>query len=341
MQTEKELTKATIAEVARLAGVAVSTASMALNGHAAIKTATREKVKDAAEHLGYIPHPAARTLLGQKTFSLGLLQWPSLNPLYTEHSLRLREMAAQQNYGFHLFWSDIHRPETVSPLIQSLRGTVDGVIAYNPFLQETLELLTRQLRQCRIACVFANYTPAAEHDFVASDNHAGAYMAMNFLLKKGHRRIAVFSSPSGEGNISPSERGIIDALAEYGLEFHPSCVVRHTVATYRRAFEICHEMLKSEPRPTALFARSDFIAVGAIRAAHTLGLRPGQDLDIIGMDNIEQGAYCVPALSTVGFDYTERDKKLVDLLIRRINGEEFPPEHIFIKPELILRESAQ
>ncbi len=325
----------TIIDVARLAGVATSTASMALNGNTAIKAATREKVEKAAETLGYVPNQMARRLLGQKTCSIGALQWPSLNPLYTENSLILMRLAAQMNYHFRLFWNDIHQPETVRPLVQAIHGSVDGVILYNPSNLETQKLLIEQFRRCRTPFVFSAYLDAPDVDFVTSDIRSGARLAMEHLLAKGHREIATFSSPRQ----SLCEQGICDALARYNLEFRPDCHVRQTLAHYRDAYEIAMQLLKRTPAPTAVFARSDFVALAVIRAACDLGMTPGKDLEIVSMDNTEQSAYYVPSLTTVDFNKQEKNRLLLDILMKRISGQEMPLQQIYIKPELILRES--
>lgn len=333
-KTEKN-DQATIIDVARLAGVATSTASMALNGHSVIKAATREKVRKAAETLRYVPNQMARSLLGQKTFSIGALQWPSLNPLYTENSLYLMELAARMNYHFRLFWNDIHRPETIKPLVQTIRGSVDGVILYNPVLPETQKLLIEQLRLCRTAFVFSNYIDDPGVDFVAPDIRSGARMAMEHLLGKGHREIATFSG----SRLSQCELGIIEALEQYGLEFRPDYQTERTVAHYRDAYEISLTMLKRKPVPTAVFARSDFVGLALIRAACDLGMKPGKDIEIISMDNAEQSAYYVPSLTTINFDKQEKSRLLLDILMKKIEGVPVPPRQIYIKPELILRES--
>ncbi len=325
----------TIIDVARLAGVAVSTASMALNGNVAIKATTREKVQKAADTLRYVPNQVARSLLGQKTFSIGALQWPSLNPLHTENSLQLMKFAAQRNYHFRLFWNDIHRPESIKPLIQTIRGSVDGIILYNPSHLETQKLLIDQLRNCRTAFIFSSYIDEPSVDFVAPDVRSGARMAMEYLLAKGHREIATFA---GSG-YSPCDRGIAETLEKYGLEFHPDCRITQTVEDYRGAYEISMKLLKRKSAPTAVFVRSDFVALTLIRAACDLGMKVGKDLEVISMDNTEQGAYYVPSLTTVGFDRQEKNRLLLDILMQRIGGESMPPQQIYIKPELILRES--
>ena len=334
MFTTEESAQATIVDVAKLAGVAVSTASMALNGNQAIKAATRQKVQQAAETLHYIPNQAARSLLGHKTYSLGALHWPSLNPLHTENSLLLMHLAAERNYNFKIFWNDIHLPETVTPFIQSLRGAIDGLILYRLSNPETRNLLISQLRKIRLPFVFNGIVDDPEVDFVAPDLYRGAQMAMEYLLGIGHRQIATFAD-SG----SPVDHGIEDALKKFDLEFKPVCHVNRTVAYFADAYEIGKKLLSGSPRPTAVFARSDFIALALIRAAWDLGINPGKDLDIVSMDNTEQSAYYMPSLTAVDFNRHRKNQLILNILLQRINNESLPPQQILIEPALVLRES--
>ena len=325
----------TIVDVAQYAGVAVSTASMALNNHSAIKPSTREKVRAAADMLHYVPNQAARTLHGHKSYSIGALHWPTLNPLHIENSLELMRLAAQHNYNFKILWNDIYRPETIKPLLQSIHGSVDGLILYTPSNPETQKLLIEQLQKYRIPFVFSAYINNPAVSFVAPDLQGGARMAMEYLLELGHRKIATFADGS-----SPVDRGITEALASYGLPFQPACRVTKNIASYADAYEISRQMLLHNSGATAVFARSDFISLALIKAAWDMGRVPGKDLDIVSMDNTEQSAYYVPALTTVDFDKQKKNQLILDILMQQINEESTDPQQVFIQPQLIRRESS-
>jgi len=325
----------TIVDVAKYAGVAVSTASMALNNHSAIKPATREKVRAAADLLRYVPNQAARSLHGHKTYSIGALHWPTLNPLHIENSLELMHLAAQHNYNFKIFWNDIYRPETIKPFLQSIHGSVDGLILYTPSNLETQKLLVEQLQKYHIPFVFSAYINNPAVSFVAPDLQNGARLAMKYLLELGHRQIATFADGG-----SPVDLGIAEALAEFDLQFAPSCHVNKTIATYADAYEVGRKMLLQAPEATAVFARSDFMALALIKAAWDLGRTPGKDLDIVSMDNAEQSAYYVPALTTVDFDKQKKNQLMLDILLQQINEESTDPQQVFIQPQLIRRESS-
>mgnify|MGYP000076592743 CR=1 FL=1 len=334
--------KINIKDIAREAGVAVSTASMALSGNEKIKLKTRQRLREVAERLGYVPNMAARNLVGGKTFFIGMVIMPSQNNIYLEEAIAVQRYLIAHEYKFKLFIADINNKEEQDFLLQSIRGIVDGIICY-PVPPALEQQFIRKLQNYGIKCVFTKFIKNTAMDWVSADYELGAYLGTNYLLKKGHRRIATFTSGDDQRGFPERASGVRRALEEYNLEFQPFVITPEMAANMTKfsgGYDLAKEMLSAEIKPTALFMRSDFLALGAIKAATDMNLRIGHDIDIVGFDNIEFGAFSVPALTTIKYDRDEKAKMMAELLLRRVKGEEFPPKNIFIKPELVIRESA-
>ncbi len=334
--------KINIKDIAREAGVAVSTASMALSGNEKIKLKTRQRLREVAERLGYVPNMAARNLVGGKTFFIGMVIMPSQNNIYLEEAIAVQRYLIAHDYKFKLFIADINNREERDFLLQSIRGIVDGIICY-PVPPSLEQPFIQKLQNYGIKCVFTKFIKNTAMDWVSADYELGAYLATKYLLNKGHRRIATFTSGDDQRGFPERASGARRAFDEYNLEFQPFVVTPEMAANMIKfcgGYDLAKEMLNTAIKPTALFMRSDFLALGAIKAATDMNLKVGHDIDIVGFDNIEFGAFSVPALTTVKYDRDEKAKMLAEILLSRIRGEEFPTKNIFIKPELVIRESA-
>jgi LacI family transcriptional regulator len=305
---------ATIAEVARQAGVGVATVSRVLNSSPAVRDETRQRVLDAIADLGYAPNAAARALSTGRTLAIGVVA-----PFFTRPSVieRLRGVShVLAGAGYRLVLFDVERPGQDSDSFRALPGGIDGLLS---------------ISLCPSAADLARFEAAGmpvvlvdhPHDRMASvytDDVAGGRLATEHLLELGHRRIAYLGDfeHNYHGFTSSAMRrtGYEHALAAAGVELDEGLVWRVPHGR-EAAAALTHERLGST-RPTAIFAASDTQAVGVLEAAEGLGVDVPGDLAVVGYDNIEVARYA--GLTTIAQPLEESGARGAELLLTALDG---------------------
>lgn len=329
--------RVTLADVAREASVSVMTVSNALNRKPGVSERTRLRVLEAATRLGYVPNMAARGLAGGRTHMVGVLindltvQWASevvagIAEVTSDRSLELLISATYRD--------STREAERISLLGQ---GLVDGLILVSPVLEApALELVSR----LRVPAVVVDprrlATPLPN---VTVSNYLGARSAVEHLLDLGHRAIAIVSGDDSFDSARERLRGYADALAARGVAVDPALVLAGDY-TQARAREEATELLRSDRRPTAIFATSDGAAFGVMDAARSIGLQLPSDLSIVGFDDIPAAATAYPALTTVHAPLRDMGRLGAGLLLALLDDPEGPAESRELPTRLISRESA-
>ena len=276
----------TIAEVAKQAGVGVATVSRVLNGSAAVREATRQRVLDAIEDLGYAPNAAARALSTGRSLAVAVVA-----PFFTRPSVmeRLRGVShVLAGAGYQLVLFDVERPGEAADYFRRLSagGGLDALLSIS--LCPADEDLAR-FAAAGVPVVLVDH-PHPSLPAVSTDDVAGGRLATEHLLELGHRRIAFLGDfeHNEYGFLSSARRraGYEEALAAAGAEVDPALVLR---GSHQRetAAALTREALDRSDPPTALFAASDTQAVGALEGAESLGARVPGDLSVVGYDDIE------------------------------------------------------
>jgi len=325
-------------DVARLAGVSQSAVSKVLNdpASASIPAETRQRILKAVEIVGYQPNVLARSLRVGKTHMLGLIVPDSANPFFAELGKHMEEAAYRQGYSVILCntGGDPDRESFYTDTL--LRQQVDGVIFVAGGNQANC--LNQALERQIPVVVVDRDLPDCAVDTVLLDNFQGGLLATRHLLALGHRRIGCIAGPS---NVTPSAERVLGykaALGEYGIAVDDA-LIRQGNFQLESGWKRAHEILGQAPRPTALFACNDLMAVGALRAAAELGLSVPRDLSVVGFDNIELASYTAPPLTTVAQPTDEIGVKAVTLLIERIQDRTLKPRSERLDAALIIRES--
>jgi LacI family repressor for deo operon, udp, cdd, tsx, nupC, and nupG len=300
----------TIVEVARAAGVSITTVSVVLNerqGAVRISDATRQVVKDVAQRLGYIPHQAAQRLRRQRSTMLTLLIGSLANPYFTDIAASVQ--AQCDSHGYELNIVDASSPEAELHTLEQLRnGSSAGVIvatgrheargAAVATLQELVQLGLPAVMLC-------DRSPDPAIPAIRIDDTAGAAEATRHLLELGHRRIAYFSTPFdsqaiGDPAVAADRyRGYLGALQGAGITGDPAWLVQGEAAL-SGGYAMMRELLnRPGPRPTAVFCTCDVMAVGALRALYEAGVRVPKQMAVVGFDGVKLGQYTTPALTTI------------------------------------------
>lgn len=289
---------ATIKDVAQAAGVSVATVSRVYNDSELVREKTASRVRDAALRLGYVPHGGARSLSTSRTHTLGVLL-PDLYGEFFSEIIRGIDQTAQGS-GYHLLVSSSHAGRhAVEAALRSMRGRVDGLIVMWPEMDADTAL--RNL-PAGFPLVLMN-APAGPDSFdvITVANFEGARAMARHPLDLGHRRIAIIQGAAGNYDAAERVRGYRAALAEAGVAADPALEAAGDFSE-ASGFRATARLLELEPRPTAIFAANDSMAIGALSALRERGLRVPHDVAVAGFDDIPLAQYLDPPLSSVHVD---------------------------------------
>jgi LacI family transcriptional regulator len=329
---------ATIREVAESAGVSYATVSHVINNTRLVSQETRERVLAAMDALNYRPNALARSLRQGKTNTLGLVLPDSANPFFAEISRSIEDEAFKKGYSVFLCNTELDTQRELFYVDVLSKKQVDGIIFVAAGDQpDSLDYLLS--RNMPVVMIDRNL-PNVEVDAVLSDNQLGGFLATRHLLDLGHTRIACIAGPS---SITPSAERIIGyrrALEEAGLSYDENLILRGDYHA-QSGMEITHSIIKMNPRPTAIFALNDLMALGALRAAAEDGCSVPRDLAVVGYDDLELAHFTNPPLTTIAQPKKEIGTQAVHLLVDRMSQRNRPPIRLVLAPELIVRRSTQ
>jgi LacI family transcriptional regulator len=331
----------TQADVARLAGVSNATVSYVLNNDPknTISPETRQRVLDAIDELGYMPDSRARSLRSGSTQTIGVLLPIYENPYFWQIMMGISTEAEVHDFSVLLVPSSGAQPTQQQEyrLIRELaQQRVDGII-----MMMTASILSDsiidQLRESTKPIVQIT-SEKYEFDSVFGSYDQGTKELMEHLFQLGHQRIGlifgVAETPQGNDRLFAYQQ----CLEEANLPVDQSLIER-CGQTMEDGYKATLNALQRPNRPTALLVINDLLGIAAIRAATDLGLRIPADVSIASFDNIPFANYVVPRLTTVSSDPSEQGRRAVQLLLRRLDGEELPPEVLNPGSTLIIRES--
>ncbi len=332
---------ATMKDIAKKAGVSLTTVSRALNNKSDIGKDTRERILAIAHELNYAPNIHARALASGDSKTLGLIVADSANPFYAKLIRGVEDVCSAHGFGVILCNTN-EQPDQEVRAHQMLREKrVDGMLITSI---RTGLLPLRELQQENIPFVLLNrYLESFGVDCVLNDNRQGAYEATVHLCGLGHRRIVHLTGAEQISSVRDRLAGYCQALEEYGIPFDPQLVLQCNLRLeggYQQAKTIIPTI---SPRPTAVFAYSDLLAIGVLKALRELGWRVPQDIALVGYDDIEFAPFVDPPLTTVTQLAYEIGQKGTEILLHRISLPEeqvWIPQRIVFQPMLKLRVSS-
>lgn len=331
---------ATLRDVAEHAKVSMRTVSNVVSGYEHVSDKMRRRVQEAIEQLDYRPNPVARTLRTGRTGVLALVV-PEIDvPYFAELAREIINAAAALGYRVMIDQTG-HDHERERDLLTGADRTMlfDGVL-FSPLVTKA-ELLEMNERTSMPLVLLGEHDFDGRYDHVAIDNVRAAHDATSHLLGLGRRRIAAIGAQPLEDYATPQQRtaGYEQALHEAGLEPEPGFL--QPAVHYRRAdgYDAATRLLDQDERPDAIFCYSDLLAMGAMRAVFDAGLRVPEDIAIVGIDDIEEGRYSRPSLSTVSLDTPFIARHAVARIAERIADPEAPAVEVVAPHTVIPRES--
>jgi len=326
----------TIRDVAREAGVSVATVSRVLNDSGPVRESTRVRVRDAARRLHFSPNTTARSLSTSQTKTLGVLLPDVYGEFFSEIMRGIDQQARRR--GFHVLLSGAHNEaDEVEAAVHAMRGRVDGLILMAAELDP--EVLERSLPD-RVPVVLINADhDASRFDTINIDNYGGAAAMTLHLLGLGHREIRLIGGSARNRDATERRRGFEDTLRRAGITPRPAWVLSGDF-TEASGYAATEQLLREVPRPTAIFAANDSMAVGALSAVRSAGLRVPEDLAVVGFDDVPIARYVNPALTTVRVAISKLGECAAERLFETIRAQNRHDRKHELQPtELVIRSS--
>ena len=327
----------TLKDVARGAGVSTATAGRVLGDYGYSSAEARRKVLRAARELGYRVDAVARSLATGRTNAIGLVVADIENPFFAEAARGVSDVAAEHGHTVILANTDedVGKEETAVTVL--LEKRVDGLIV-TPASSDHQENLAPLLTQGFAVVMLDRKVEGLSTDSVLVQNIEGARQAVAYLITLGHKRIgAVCDSLQITTNIERIA-GYRQAHAEAGLPVDKS-LIRVGGHTRQAALEETKALLALSWPPTALFAASNFMTIGALLAIRETGRSIPKDVALVGFDDMDWTTLCQPQLTTVAQPVYELGRVAAERLLARIKGDQSPPAEIRLPVELVVRES--
>src|SRR5512142_751226 len=316
--------KATIYDVARHAGVSITTVSRMLNAPDKVNPQTREKVLAAIDQLSFVPKAEARARAMQHTGRIGVISPFFTAPSFIQRLRGVAETLSPEDYELVIYTVDSndHFQGYLSSL--PLTGNLDGLIILSLPVDDTQ---VRRLIDHGLPAVLIEY-PHPKLNCVEIDDVEGGHMATTHLLKKGHRRIACLGDTDlPEYSIHPVSlrlRGFRRALKEARIKV-PDTFVRLAPYSQEQTRKVAKELLNLPEPPTAIFAATDFQALGVLKAARQLDIKVPEQLAIIGFDDLDMAEYA--DLTTICQHLDESGRLAVEILFSAMAGPSRPIRH--------------
>lgn len=307
----------TINDIARLAGVSKKTVSRVINASPYVQKETRERIEAVIAEMGYAPDPQARGLAFRRSFLIGLV-YDNPNPQYVVN-MQLGLLDAMRGSGFELV---VHPCDRASPtFLSDLRGFIErqrlfGVVLTPPVSEDERAAALLKELDCQYVRIASVSLDAPEH-MIETRDRVGGLAAARHLLKLGHTRIAHISGPPTFRSTHERRAGFEGGLAERGLSLSPE-YWRVGAYTFESGIEQGLELLRMQPRPTAIFAGNDEMAAGVLQAARQMGLRVPEDVSVVGFDDFQIAERLWPSLTTVRTPTREIGR----LAAERLRGQE-------------------
>lgn len=336
------MARATLKDVAQLAGVSTATVSYALSGKRMISEETKERINRAIAQLDYVPDLNARSLSMRDSKLIGVVV-PQTEPgdrlmfqnsFYSE-ALGSIEYCARQ-HGYHILISATDANESYLTLAK--QRNLDGIIVIGMYPDEFYQ----QMKKTQIPIVLIDsYCNDHYYNNIRIDDAYGSYMATKYVLDCGHRETMFFVGQLKENGVMKKRlAGYRQALEEYGATYREENVFEGQI-DYESGVRMASRLAASNLPATAVVAAADILAIGAVKGFYDAGLRVPEDISIIGFDDLEISQYLAPGLTTVRQQISMKGQRAVELLLEHIADPSLSKQEEILPLKLIERGSVK
>ena len=324
-----------IKDIAREAGVSHSTVSRALAGSSLVRPTTKERICRLAEAMGYSRNTVARSLVRQRTETLGLVVSTVADPYVAEVVRGIEEAAFDHGFGVLLCESGNNREREIAAVKMLREKRVDGIVVSASTVGDFYMPLLDELH---IPIVLVNREQGTEYAYsIATDDLDGGRLAVEHILSFGHRRVGIITGPEhsqSSANRLQASRQTIEAC---DIPFDPRLIVQGD-GRIEGGYAGAEVLMSLDPAPTAVFCYNDLTAIGAIRAIKKRGLGVPQDVSVVGFDDIPFAEFIDPPLTTVRQHRYTMGRLATEMILQLLSGHS-PEANIYLKGALVVRES--
>jgi DNA-binding LacI/PurR family transcriptional regulator len=336
--------RANIKDVASVAGVSTQTVSRVINERPDVSPTTRKRVKDVIEQVGYRPSALARSLINQRSYTLGVV---IAGLKYIGPSAALSGIAsAAEEAGYSLLLNELPRfdADNIEPIFEALLSRhVDGIIWAVSEVGGNRSWINSSQFNLEIPLVYLTMEPQKDLTVVSINNYMGGRLAMTHLLEQGYRHIGHISGPLEWWEARQRMKAWRDVLTEEGIAVDDRHWTAGNWSSASGAVAV-ERLFNQYPEMDAIFAANDQMALSALQVVNQKGLRVPEDIGVIGFDNIPESAYFWPSLTTVQQDQYRVAKVAVEEMIKIIeSGRDgqglVEPKTILLEPTVVVRRS--
>ena len=325
---------ATIRDIAKEAGVSVATVSRVLNDNQIVTEKTREKVELAIQELNYQPSMLGRNLRTSKSQLMLVLIPSTSNPFYSEIIKGIQDAGITNHYNILLCETDA-KPERENIYLNMLKNKLaDGMISMDPTIN--LNKLN-ELAETHPVIFCSEYEQDGVIPYVSIDSEMAAYEAVKHLIMTGNKKIALINSEKKYLYARLRQAGYERALKEFNLPIQEEWIIHTEDLGFESGAQGMCKLLELEDKPTAVFAVSDTLAIGAMKALDMDHDQERSPIAVIGFDNISFSTMTNPTLSTIEQPMYRMGVNAAEMLMKRMKGEEV--ESVILDHKLIIRES--
>lgn len=339
---EENFLKMNIKKIAEMAGVSVSTVSKIINNYSDISEETKARVLQIMKETGYVPSNSAKTLATKKSNLIGVIFAGKLNidfthPFFIEVLNAFKKQMGVLGYDLLFFSNEKSHAVDGDYLARCRHFQVDGCIIVTG---QQLEPSIYELDQSEIPCIGVDIELTGKSSgYIMSDNFNMAYKVVEHFYLQGYRELGYIGSTLESHISNIREKGYKNAIESFGLAIHDPWFMNGDTFFEASGYEAMKAMIKRGSVPRAIFAASDLLAIGAMRALKEASLQVPKDIAIIGCDDIEACQYTTPTMTTIRQN-KEKIGKLAALMLFDLINNQAEASNIVVEPELIIRASS-
>lgn len=329
----------TIIDIARVAGVSVTTVSRVLNNHPDVSQKTRDKVMAAINENQYIPNDSARNLKRESLRAVAVIVKGFSNPIFTAMLEIIHQELENNDYLMLLHQVDPSQDEVAAAISFCKEKKPQGLIFMGGNFQHSRGMLSMlNVPYVMLTITMHKNVDRSTFSSVTVDDYAAGYTVAKQAIKAGHRELAVIGSNANDRSISRLRiDGFRMALSDLHCDFEENHIAYAGQFSYQAGYDAAKHLL-SRVSFTCLFCISDILAIGAVRAIHDAGLTVPDNISVVGFDGIDEGRYHIPSLATMRQPQKEMALSGVQILLSHIR-KRAPHKHLLFEPSFFMGES--
>jgi DNA-binding LacI/PurR family transcriptional regulator len=330
----------TIRDVAKRAGVAISTASAAINRSAPVSDAVIARVEEAVRDIGYVPHGAAQSLRSGQSRMIGLIVPNITNPHFSATARIIENVCLSAGY-MSMVYSSRQDPERESQILKMMRQQRVAGLIIIPTASDAQQG-DRLRAEIHVPTVLLDmYVEGLPYDVIKLDNVRATRLATEHLIGLGHRRIAVTTGIAGLATSEDRLAGYLEAHAAHGIPIDRGLLLRGDF-DQQLAFDSVIEVMQSAAPPTAILSITNMMTLGVLLALRKLNLRVPDDVSFVGVDDFDFAEIMNPPPTVIRVPVAPMAERAITILLEEIASKRKPTgvRQVF-NPELVVRESAR